>query len=484
MFAFGLFKKNGYFRDNWNLLDFLIVTSGIVQFFLQGGTVKLSGLRSFRIFRILRNITSIHGLREITNTILISLPLLLDIFLVLFFFLFIMSIAALHSFSGFFKNRCFDEGTGLVFSDALCGAANCAVGFICGKMLKNPENDNLNFDNIFSSSLLVFQIIMLEGWNEIAEYASSSVNEFSMIFFIFTITFGNYFLLNITLVVIKQKFSESNSYNLKKIESLSQEFIFPYKKFITLVCLNELKKRKGNGGYEDFMMDYNINYQFPIFGIDQLKNFEFNNFEEPLKRICEKRRFLKVKLKNLIFLHLNAQNNQKPFELSKIEILKAFKEKLELDKSFINIQNKAEINNQEKENFFWIYKKNMVLPRNSFFSSRKNFQILGEIKKRIYCFLNKVKKILVRTLFLLEKMIGKLFKIFFPAKVQPSAHRPAKQIKITEDIFFEINELEELLEEEVEKIITQINCNSFKKIIKSPGNNEFFSSIEDVINLK
>ena len=486
MFAFGFFKKNGYFRDNWNLIDFFIVASGLVQLFFQGGSFKLSGLRSFRILRILRNITSIHGLKEITNTILISLPLLFDIFLILAFFLFIMSIAALHTFSGFFKNRCFNEGTGLAFTDFVCGAANCDVGFVCGKMLKNPENDNLNFDGIFSSALLVFQIITLEGWTEIAEYARSSVNEFVLVFFIFTITFGNYFLLNITLVVIKQKFSESNSYHLKIIENVNQEFIFPYKKFITLVYLNELKKKKKKNdiNFDDLTMDSNMDYQVPMFGIGQLKNLEFNNFEEPLKRICEKRRFLKFKLKNLIFLQLNTQLNQKPSPLRKMEILKAFKEKIELDKSYSNIQNAGENKNQEKEKLLMIYKQNMLVPKTSMFGSKKNFQIFKEIKKRLRSCLEKSKQIFVKISISFEKLIGHIFKKLFPMKFTPHIIRAEKHIKINENIFFEITELNELVEEEIHKVLSQIPSTSYEKIIKSPGNDEIFSSIEDVINLK
>ena len=60
-----IFNKGAYLRDAWNLLDFVIVTTGYVGIILSGGGVNLSVLRSFRVIRPLRTISSIEGLRII-----------------------------------------------------------------------------------------------------------------------------------------------------------------------------------------------------------------------------------------------------------------------------------------------------------------------------------------------------------------------------------------------------------------------------------
>lgn len=51
-----VFNKGAYLRDTWNILDFVIVMTGYLQLLFQGGSLNLSGLRSFRVLRPLRSI--------------------------------------------------------------------------------------------------------------------------------------------------------------------------------------------------------------------------------------------------------------------------------------------------------------------------------------------------------------------------------------------------------------------------------------------
>ena len=87
-----IWNKHSYLRDSWNILDFVIVVSGYVGMMFQGGT-NLSVLRSFRVIRPLRTISSIEGLRVIVSALVASLPLLRDTILVLLFFFVIFAIA-------------------------------------------------------------------------------------------------------------------------------------------------------------------------------------------------------------------------------------------------------------------------------------------------------------------------------------------------------------------------------------------------------
>lgn len=54
-----LFNKGAYLRDPWNILDFVIITSGYAGMIFAGSGVNLSVLRSFRVIRPLRTISSI-----------------------------------------------------------------------------------------------------------------------------------------------------------------------------------------------------------------------------------------------------------------------------------------------------------------------------------------------------------------------------------------------------------------------------------------
>lgn len=125
-----LFNQGAYLRDAWNLLDFIIIASGYLGMILAGGGVNLSVLRSFRVIRPLRTISSIEGLRVIVQALLNSMTLLRDTILVLLFFFLIFAIAGVQLFSGLLKNRCFNVETGRVLDDTLCGGStSCDPGY-------------------------------------------------------------------------------------------------------------------------------------------------------------------------------------------------------------------------------------------------------------------------------------------------------------------------------------------------------------------
>lgn len=54
-----ILNDGSYLRDAWNILDFVIIASGYMGMFLQGSGVNLSALRSFRVIRPLRTISSV-----------------------------------------------------------------------------------------------------------------------------------------------------------------------------------------------------------------------------------------------------------------------------------------------------------------------------------------------------------------------------------------------------------------------------------------
>lgn len=73
-----------------------------------------------------------------------------------------------------------------------------------------------NFDNIFYSLLVVFQSVTLEGWSVIMVQVQKVFNILSLFFFIPLVFIGAFFLLNLTLVVIKSKFTEEHEANKQR----------------------------------------------------------------------------------------------------------------------------------------------------------------------------------------------------------------------------------------------------------------------------
>ena len=77
------------------------------------GNIKLNALRSFRVLRPLKTISSIEGLRILVQALLSALPLLRDTIIVLVFFFGVFAITGLQTMSGNLLKRCFNPLSGV-----------------------------------------------------------------------------------------------------------------------------------------------------------------------------------------------------------------------------------------------------------------------------------------------------------------------------------------------------------------------------------
>jgi hypothetical protein len=80
----------------------------------------------------------------------------------------------------------------------------------CGKSLANPNFDMTNFDNIFYSLVNVFQCVTLENWTDIMYKIFGAFTVFTVVYFVLLVFIGSFFLLNLTLAVIKVKFTDAD----------------------------------------------------------------------------------------------------------------------------------------------------------------------------------------------------------------------------------------------------------------------------------
>lgn len=218
-----LFNEGAYLREAWNVMDFVIVVTAYIPYLFSSSTVNLQAFRALRVLRPLRTISSIEQLRVLIITLIGSLKSLLNILFLLLFLFSIFAIAGLQLFQGVLKRRCFDVDTGIVLSDPSedtsneqkycasdsdCGLVNGIV-HICGKMIANPDYGIINFDTVFDSLLMVFQVVTLEGWSNIMLVLQKTFSPYVVFYFIFLIFIGAFFLLNLTLAVIKTEFTSS-----------------------------------------------------------------------------------------------------------------------------------------------------------------------------------------------------------------------------------------------------------------------------------
>jgi hypothetical protein len=98
--------EKAYIRDGWNILDFIIVISSYPALFEvkdpdgNDESFSLAGLRSFRVLRPLKTISSVKGLKVLMNALGQAMPLLQDTIIILVFFFGIMAIAGCNLLSG------------------------------------------------------------------------------------------------------------------------------------------------------------------------------------------------------------------------------------------------------------------------------------------------------------------------------------------------------------------------------------------------
>ena len=107
-------NKLAYIRDPWNWLDFFVIvtayiTESLKVFQLLGNTktgAQPAILKVFRVFRVLKTMSIVPGLRSIVQALLHSIRALKDAIVLTMFFLTVFSLIGYQLFSGTFRNKC------------------------------------------------------------------------------------------------------------------------------------------------------------------------------------------------------------------------------------------------------------------------------------------------------------------------------------------------------------------------------------------
>ncbi|GLC62201.1 Caveolin-2 [Pleodorina starrii] len=254
-------RKGTYLRDGWNVLDCLVVVMGYASLLSPS---NLTAIRAFRAMRPLRAINRVKAMKVLVNTMIGSLPLLLDVFLLCAFTFFIFSLVAVQLFAGALRYRCGspDFSGSYVVADGAGGGdgpdalqqqqqllANvsyvvaeeqaegmcsgplssevawylvngtptavpgsgyagrvCDDGMYC-TLYGNPVGGLLSYDTILWSWLTVFQHITLSGWSDVMYMVMDAVNYWVWTFYVALIIFGAFFMVNLALAVLALKFS-------------------------------------------------------------------------------------------------------------------------------------------------------------------------------------------------------------------------------------------------------------------------------------
>ncbi len=66
-----IFADNSYFKDGWNVLDFMVVVTAIISTI--PGFTNFSAIRMFRLIRPLRTLSIYPSMKLLTNTLFSSI---------------------------------------------------------------------------------------------------------------------------------------------------------------------------------------------------------------------------------------------------------------------------------------------------------------------------------------------------------------------------------------------------------------------------
>uniref|UniRef100_A0A8D3CIH0 Voltage-dependent N-type calcium channel subunit alpha n=1 Tax=Scophthalmus maximus TaxID=52904 RepID=A0A8D3CIH0_SCOMX len=217
------FHKDSYLRNGWNVMDFVVVLTGILA--TVGADFDLRTLRAVRVLRPLKLVSGIPSLQVVLKSIMKAMVPLLQIGLLLFFAILMFAIIGLDFYMDKFHRTCFRIDTGEQAADFPCGleapARTCANGTTCTEYWTGPNFGITNFDNILFAILTVFQCITMEGWVDILYHANdASGNTWNWLYFIPLIIIGSFFMLNLVLGVLSGEFAKERQRVEKRQEFL------------------------------------------------------------------------------------------------------------------------------------------------------------------------------------------------------------------------------------------------------------------------
>ncbi|XP_040915486.1 voltage-dependent N-type calcium channel subunit alpha-1B isoform X3 [Toxotes jaculatrix] len=217
------FHKGSYLRNGWNVMDFVVVLTGILA--TVGSDFDLRTLRAVRVLRPLKLVSGIPSLQVVLKSIMKAMVPLLQIGLLLFFAIVMFAIIGVEFYMGKFHTTCFKIDTGERAADWPCGleppARTCPNGTQCREYWTGPNFGITNFDNILFAVLTVFQCITMEGWVDIL-YSTNDVagNTWNWLYFIPLIIIGSFFMLNLVLGVLSGEFAKERERVEKRQEFL------------------------------------------------------------------------------------------------------------------------------------------------------------------------------------------------------------------------------------------------------------------------
>ncbi|EGW00626.1 Voltage-dependent P/Q-type calcium channel subunit alpha-1A [Cricetulus griseus] len=221
MIDLGLVLHQGaYFRDLWNILDFIVVSGALVAFAFTGNSKgkdinTIKSLRVLRVLRPLKTIKRLPKLKAVFDCVVNSLKNVFNILIVYMLFMFIFAVVAVQLFKGKFFH-CTDESKEF--------ERDCR-----GKYLLYEKNEvkardrewkkyEFHYDNVLWALLTLFTVSTGEGWPQVLKHSVDATfenqgpspgyrMEMSIFYVVYFVVFP-FFFVNIFVALIIITFQE------------------------------------------------------------------------------------------------------------------------------------------------------------------------------------------------------------------------------------------------------------------------------------
>ncbi len=164
-----------YFRSGWNCFDFLLIVVSLLPI---ASDVALLG-RVLRLLRVLRLINAFPELRLIVETLLRSIPSMLNITILMGVLFFVYAVLGFHLFHA-----------------------------------HDPEH----WRDLSYAILTLFRIVTLEDWTDVM-YTAMEMSPFYAAYFVSFVILGTFVVVNLFIAVVINNLDEAKLANLHALES-------------------------------------------------------------------------------------------------------------------------------------------------------------------------------------------------------------------------------------------------------------------------
>ena len=160
----------GYFRDGWNIFDFMVIVFALIPATGQFAMVA----RLARLLRVVRLISAIRDLRLIVAALVRSIPSVGHVIMLMSIVVYIYAIMGFHLFH---------------------------------------DHDPEHWGSLAISLLTLFNIITLDGWTELMDTAMRR-HSFAWVYFVSFVVVGTFVVINLFIAIIINSLDETKRSNL------------------------------------------------------------------------------------------------------------------------------------------------------------------------------------------------------------------------------------------------------------------------------